>query len=269
MDEQALERMITRSFVSVRQKETILLTTLMLFIASLFWLCCRAVLGHFVNTLYTPFLLLSFAVALLPLAPLVSPLALFVLSYRKQEEHLSIVDACTATWRPSLAIFIQGIVLLALQIVLATVAVLWSFFEVVPVLGQIIHLFSSWIPPIITFLMFIALIFHVVLALFLGVVLVVHPVHATKANLVDLCLAFTNNWLLRFKLYVVGALPILFLLTFFTGWEFIAQISYTEFCASVFRLIVFSLLYAPFFIFLVHMVVEAERYIVWRSRNKA
>lgn len=269
MDEQALEKMITRSFVSIRQKETILLTSAVLFIASLFWLCCRAVLGHFVNSLYTPFLILSFSVALLPLAPLISPLALFVLSYRKQDAHLSIVEACTATWRPSLALFIQGIILLALEIVLATISVLWSFFEVVPVLGQIIHLFSSWIPPIITFLMLIALLFHAVLALFLGTVLVVHPVHATKANWNDLAIAFSNNWLLRLKLYIVGALPILFLLTFFTGWEFISQISYTEFCASVFRLIIFSLLYAPFFIFLVHMVVEAERYIVWRARNKA
>lgn len=269
MDEQALERMVTRSFVSIRQKETLLLTTAVLFVASLFWLCCRAVLGHFVNSLYTPFLILSFSVALLPIAPLISPLSLFVLSYRKQESSLSIIEACRATWKPSLALFIQGMILLALEIVLATISVLWSFFEVVPVLGQIIHLFSSWIPPVITFLMLIALLFHGVLACFLGAVLVVHPVHAMRANWDDLARAFSQNWLLRLKLYFVGVLPLLFLLTFFTGWDFISQISYTEFCSSVFRLIAFSILYAPFFIFLIHMVVEAERYIVWRARNKA
>lgn len=268
MDEQALERMISRSFVSIRQKETILLTTGVLFVSSLFWLCCRAVLGHFVNSLYTPFLLLSFAVALVPIAPLISPLALFILSYRKQDTPLSITEVCFSTWKPSLALFIQGMMLLALEIVLATISVLWSFFEVVPVLGQIIHLFSSWIPPLITFFMLMAVIFHVIFACFLGTVLVVHPVHTYKTNWNDIVRSFSNNWLIRLKLYFVGALPVLFLLTFFTGWDFITQVSYTEFCASVFRLIAFSFLYAPFFIFLVHMIVEAERYIVWRSRNK-
>lgn len=269
MDEQTLERMVVRSFSSIRHRETILFSAAALFLSGLLWLCSRALLGQVGTVFYLPFLVLSFSVALLPLLALISPLSLFVLSYRKQEAPLSVLEACSLTWKPSLALFVQGIIFLVLEVVLATLLLLWSFFETVPVLGQVVHIFSSWIPMLVSFFMVIGLFLHILLACFLGTTLVVHPVHAKGASWSDLLQAFATQWFVRLKIYFFGFFPILFLLTFLTGWGALGYVSYSEFCASVFRLGVFSFVFAPFFVFLVHMAVEAERYIIWRLRNKS
>lgn len=269
MDEQTLERMVVRSLGSVRRRETILLSAAALFLSGLLWLSSRALLGQVGTVFYLPFLVLSFSLALLPLAPLISPLSLLVLSYRKQEAPISILEAGSLTWKPSLALFVQGCIFLVLEVVLATFLLVWSFFETVPVLGQVVYIFSSWVPMLVSFVMVITLFLHILLACFLGTTLVVHPVHAKGASWSGLLQAFATQWLLRLKIYFWAFLPILFLLVFLIGWGALGYVSYAEFCASVFRVGVFSFVFAPFFVFLVHMVVEAERYIIWRLRNKS
>lgn len=267
MDEKILEKMITRSFVSIENKRLLVLSAVSLFIAGIFWLCSRAAVGHITGPLHTPLLILSFSLTLFPLAPFICPLALFIMAAKKKEKSLTLSEASNVCWKPSLVLLLQGVALVVAEIVLAIISILWSFLDAVPIFGAIVHLFSSWIPSCISFVMLILVLGFCMVSPFIGVSFIVSPLLTQGKGLKELLFSFSSNWLLRTKLYFLGYIPLLFFITFFTGWDFTAHVSYAEFCATVFRLAVFSIIASPCFLFLVHMAVETERYCMWRSQE--
>jgi hypothetical protein len=268
MDEKVLEKIITRSFIPVIDRKLRLVSAISLFIAGIFWLCCRAAVGHVVGALHMPLLIFSFAVALFPIVPFISPIALLIVSLRKKDPSISIHDAFRACWKPSTALLLQGVLLVAIELALVIVSIVWNVLDGVPVFGSLVHLFSSWIPSCLSFIMLCLLLGFCLISPFIGTSFVVSPERTKGTGWKEILPSFSSNWLLRLKMCLLGYIPIFFVFTFFTGWDFASQISSTEFCASIFRLAVFSIIFAPFFLFLVHMAVEAERYCIWLSQKR-
>lgn len=153
------------------------------------------------------------------------------------------------------------------QTLLGIAAALWLSFEHIPILGPLIYLLSSWVPTLfmgLVMVLFLAQVFFLpsfcVLAAKSG---------AGREELIsNLLEAFRWGFLIRLKLTFFGLIPLglLLLWTWFQGLG--GAFVPLELAATLIRVFVFSIFAAPCFLFLVHMVVEADRFIIWRTAHK-
>ena len=79
---------------------------------------------------------------------------------------------------------------------------------------------------------------------------------------------FDQDFLLRAKVIAIGFMPLFFLIVGALMWPKSGMTMYAEFCATLVRAFVFSLAAAPCLLFLVHMCIEADRYVQWRASRR-
>lgn len=156
---------------------------------------------------------------------------------------------------------------LLLQLLLALVSSLWIRLESLPILGSLIYLVTSWAPTFLLGLMFLSLLTQVAVLPTVGVIAARSGTGHDEvvSNLLD---AWHWGLLIRLRLTLFGLLPLGLLV--FSTWLFGGQ-SHTfslELAALIVRTIVFAAFAAPCFLFFVHMVVESDRYILWRLAQK-
>ena len=268
MDERLLERLIGRSSNAIRHPCALGLAFAGLVLSALAWVILRTMLSGIGGLFRVPALLLTASFSVLPLAVVIVPIATWYLQTRAGHTHIPLDETLRHRWRHAVALFLCGLGCATFELVLGIAVAIWCGLEAVPVFGPTLYLFFSWIPTVITLLMGLFLALSWIVLLYVGTALAQTPTAEDKEFWRQLPTTLPIEWLIRLKLVLLGALPSIIWFWASTTWTMKGLPVSVEFCASLFRLLIFSAIEAPLFLFLIHMTVEADRYASWLSSRR-
>jgi hypothetical protein len=218
--------------------------------------------------MHLPLMCISAAISLLPLSVLILPIASRYLQSRTGAEPFSVQEILQQRWKHVAALFALTIGLVVCEVALGILVGLWCGFESIPVVGTALYILTSWVPTLIMFFMLAGLILAGAALASTGAAVAQHPAIEQKSFWVELSAHLTNHWLSRIKLLLLGLIPLIVLYCVAIAWSMKGVPQSVEFCASFFRVGVFSLVGGPLFMFFVHMSVEADRYVQWLTSRK-
>jgi hypothetical protein len=268
MDERIFERTIQRSAEAVRDSGLVLFSSASVFVATLFWTVLRAIFGQIGGIMHVPLLSICATISLLPLSLAIVPIASRYLRARTGEEPLSMQDLLHQHWKHLVALLLLNIGAIVAEVGLGIIVGLWCGLESIPVIGTAIYILSSWMPTLLIFFMVTGLFFSGATLVSLGATLAQNPPIEQKSFWAGLLLHARNHWLARLRLLFVGLIPLIVLFCVAISWTMKGVPRSVEFCASFFRVGVFSLVGGPLLMFFVHMAVEADRYVQWLTSRK-
>jgi hypothetical protein len=268
MDERVLERMVSRSGTALRNGQALAFSFGGVLFTAIIWIVLRATLGGITGVFHLPILFVSICLASLPLACIIVPLSSWCMSVRSGHPSLPFHAILRQRWRESVALLLFALCCSVLELLLGVAAALWCGIEAIPVFGTGVYLLFSWIPAIITLLMGVTLACYAITLFSIGTILSRASYIETTEFWAGLPKILAEEWAIRIKLFVVSAIPSIILYFATTTWTMKGLPQSAEFCASLFRVIVFSGLEAPLFMFLIHMAVETDRYIQWLSSRR-
>ena len=269
MEERIFERIVTRSTAAISQSGLVLLSSTGVFIATLFWIILRAIFFQVGGVMRLPLVCICAAFCLLPLSLLVLPIASRYLRSRTGKEPLTMQEFFRQHWKHIAALFLLAMGAVIGEVALGIVAGLWCGFESIPVVGTALYILSSWVPTFLVFFMAAGVLSAGAALASLGAALAQNPAIEQKAFWTELFSHLRCHWLARLKLLVIGLIPLILLYGVAISWTMKGMPKSIEFCASFFRVSVFSLVGGPLFMFFVHMSVEADRYVQWlTSKNR-
>lgn len=268
MDERVFERMIARSGRTMRHSGALALAASTVFVSATFWIILRVVLGGFGGVFRLPMVFLTAAFSLLPLSLVIVPLAAWCLGLRSGHEMVSLNDAIYQRWKQAAALFLFALAVAFVELLLGVFIAVWCGVEAIPIFGSAVYLFFSWLPTVLTLLMGIILVLHVFVLLAAGTMLAQIPSIEQKGLVAEIMGHLAEEWLLRFKILAIGMLPIVVLYGAATTWTMRGLPQGIEFAASIFRAAAFSVFAAPLFLLVIHMAVEADRYVQWLSSRR-
>ena len=268
MDEQIFERTIQRSTTAVPHSGLILFSAAGVFIATLFWTVLRAIFGQIGGVMHIPLLSICAAISLLPFSLIILPIASRYLRTRVGNEPLSMQALFHQHWKHLVALFLLSIGVVVAEVGLGILVGLWCGLESIPVVGTALYILSSWMPTLIMFFMVVGVFLEGALLLSLGASLAQNPSIEQKSFWLELVAHMRSHWFARLKLLLIGLIPLAVLYCVAISWTMKGAPRSVEFCASFFRVGVFSLVGGPLFMFFVHMAVEADRYVQWLTSRK-
>lgn len=268
MDEKIFERTIQRSAIAVPHSGLILFSSAGVFITTLFWTVLRAIFGQIGGVMHIPLLSICAAISLLPLSLIILPIASRYLRARIGEEPLSMQNLFHQHWKHLVALFLLSIGVVVAEVGLGILVGLWCGLESIPVIGTALYILSSWMPTLIIFFMVVGVLLAGAALMSLGAALAQNPSIEQKSFWIELVAHVRNHWLARLKLLLIGLIPLIVLYCIAISWTMKGAPRSVEFCASFFRVGVFSLVGGPLFMFFVHMAVEADRYVQWLTSRK-
>ena len=268
MDERVLERMIARSGSAMKGSSALVLASGGVFLASIFWIVLRLLLGGIGGVFRAPLFFLTSSFSLLPLALVIVPIASWCLSARSGTATLPLNEVVYHRWKQAVGFFLYALFIAVVELLLGIAVALWCGLEAIPLFGAAVYLFFSWVPAIITLIMGILLVLHVFVLVAAAASLAQSPSIDQKQMWAELPGILRQEWSLRVKCVFVGALPSIILYFASSTWIMKGLPQTLEFCSSIFRMAAFSAIEAPLFLFLIHMAVEADRYIHWLSSRR-
>ena len=263
MDERVLERMVARSVRTMKSSSALALAASSVLLTAIFWITLQAVFGGICGVFRLPMFFLTASCAILPIALVIVPLASWCLSIRSGHEALPLHEAIRQRWKHSVALFLYAFCVAVGELLMGVFVAVWCGIEAIPVFGGAVYLFLSWVPTVITLLMGCILFLHVIVLFVVGTILAQTPTLERKGLLSEIFVLLCREWVIRGKLLFVGVVPSAILYGATTIWTMKGLPQGIEFSASIFRAAAFSVLEAPLFLFLIHMAVEADRYIQW------
>jgi hypothetical protein len=269
MDERIFENTIERSSAAIPHSGLILLSSFGVFMTALFWIVLRAIFVQVGGVMRLPLLCVSAAVCLLPLSLLVLPVASRYLRSRAGKEPLSTQEFFQQHWKHVAALFLLAMSIIVGEVALGVLSGLWCGFESIPVVGTALYILSSWVPTLLVFFMAVGVLIATAGIASLGAALAQNPPIEQKSFWVELLSHMRCHWLARLKLLLIGLIPLIALYFIAISWTMKGVPRNVEFCASFFRVGVFSLAGGPLFMFFVHMSVEADRYVQWLTSRKS
>jgi hypothetical protein len=239
-----------------------------IFLTAIFWIVLRVLLGGLGSVFRIPMMIMTASFAMLPLAAVIIPLAAWSLSVRSGHESMPLHQIVLQKWKHATALFLYALGIAICELLLGVVVAVWCGIEAIPVFGGAIYLFFSWVPTIVTLFMGILLFLHCVILLSVGAMLAQVPSIEQQGLFSEIKTALCRDWVIRFKLLFLGTIPTIIFYSATTIWTMKGLPRGIEFCSSIFRSAAFSALEAPLFLFLIHMAVEADRYIQWLSTRR-
>jgi hypothetical protein len=268
MDERIFERTIERSARATPRSGMILFSSAGIFGSTLFWIILRAIFAQIGGVMRLPLLCICGSVSLLPLSLLVLPIASRYLRSRRDEPPLSMQAFFRQHWKHVTALFLLAIGVIIGEVALGVLAGLWCGFESIPVVGTALYILSSWVPTLLVFFMIAGVLASGTALASLGAAIAQNPYIEQKSFWIELRAHIRSHWLARTKLLMIGLIPLVVLYCIAISWTMKGVPQNVEFCASFFRVGVFSLAGGPLFMFFVHMSVEADRYVQWLTSRK-
>ena len=269
MEERIFERTIERSMTAVSQSGLVLISSTGVFIAMLFWIVLRSIFCQFVGVMRLPLACVCTSICFLPLSLLVLPIASRYLRSRMGKEPLKLQEFFHQHWKHIAALFLLAIGALVGEVALGVLVGLWYGFGSIPVVGTAFYILSSWVPAFLVSFMAVGVLSSGAALASLGAALAQNPAIEQKSFWSELFSHLRCHWLARLKLLAIGLVPLILLYGIAASWTMKGMPRSVEFCASFFRVGVFSLAGGPLFMFFVHMSVEADRYVQWlTSKNR-
>lgn len=268
MDERVLERMVARSVRTVKSSGALALAAGSVFVTAIFWIVLRVLLGGIGGVFRLPMVFLTASVSLLPVILIIVPLSSWCLSVRSGHEPLLLHEGLHQRWKHSAALFLYGLFVAVCELFLGVFVAVWCGIEAIPVFGPAVYLFFSWVPTVVTLLMGVLLFLHLIVCLSAGPMLAQTPTIEQKGLFATIPMLLRRDWVQRIKFLIVGSIPTIVLYCATTIWTMKGLPQGVEFCASIFRAAAFSILEAPLLLFLIHMAVEADRYIQWLASRR-
>jgi hypothetical protein len=261
MDDRILEKMMTRAFRQVKSAPALALSALVLFCAAFLWVVMKQALFAITGSFHLPLLIVVVAMSLIPVSGVIVALSSRYLQVRLRGEERGFLDIFRMQIKPTAILFIYACGVCGVLVLLAVLAAVWCGIESIPALGAVVYFFFSWFPSFITILMGSLAVFHVLTILFLGA-------HMARVGAVEdvvlrqaILRIWTLKWVTRLKIVFIGLIPLSVFCLFSSPWVLKSLPLSVELCATVVRTLVLSLLASPFFLFAVHMSVEADRYV--------
>ncbi len=268
MDERVFERMVARSGRTMRSSAALAFAASSLFVSAIFWLILRVFLGGFTGVFRLPMLFLTAAFALLPVVLAMVPLAVWCLSMRFGHELMPFHEILQQRWKHSVALFFYALSVAIVELLLGVLIAVWCGIEAIPVFGSAVYLFFSWVPGILTLLMGGILALHILILLTVAAILAQTPAIERKGLFSEICGLLVRDWALRLKLLILGMMPTIIFYLATPTWTMKGLPQGIEFAASIFRAAAFSVFEAPLLLFMIHIAVEADRYIQWLSARR-
>jgi hypothetical protein len=268
MDERVLERMIARSVRTIKSPPALMLCGSIMFVSTLFWIVLHLLLGRIGGVFHMPIVFVISSFAVLPIALIIPPLAAWCLSVRSGYEALPLNEVMQQRWKHSVALFLYALGFSVGEVLLGVIVALWCGIEAIPLFGSAVYIFFSWVPTLVIILMGVLLCLHILLLFVVGTILAQTPILEQKGLVSDILAYVRKDWFLRLKFLSAGFFPSVIYYSAITIWTMKGLPQGIEFCASIFRGIAFSAIEAPLFLFLIHMAVEADRYIQWLSSRR-
>lgn len=268
MEERIFERTIERSWSAIPGSGLMLLSSTGVFMATLFWIVLRAIFGQVEGVMRLPLFCICAAICLLPISLVLLPIASRYVRHRAGEEPLALQEFFRLHWKHAAALFLLATGVVVGEVALGILAGLWCGFESIPVVGTALYILSSWVPTILVFFMAVGVLLAGAALMSLGAALAQNPAIEQKAFWVELFSHLRCHWFARLKLLIVGFIPLIVLYAVAISWTMKGVPRSVEFCASFFRVGIFSLAGGPLFMFFVHMAVEADRYVQWLTAHK-
>jgi len=268
MDERVIERMVARSGQTMKNSSALALAGGSIFVTAIFWAVLRVLLGSVGGVFRLPLFFLTASFAILPTVLVFVPLAVWSLTIRSGHEGISLHEVIRERWKHSVALFLYALCVAVVELLFGVAVAVWCGIEALPVLGSAVYVFFSWIPTVITLVMGIVLFLHSIILFVAATTLAQTPRLEQKGLLSEISMVLGHEWVLRLKFLILGVIPSLILYSATTMWTMKGLPQGVEFCASIFRAAAFSALEAPLFLFLIHMAVEADRYIQWLSSRR-
>jgi len=269
MDERVLERMVTRSFTTVRDLRALALSGLPIFIAALIWLFFQPLFRPVESELHISLIFLTLSVGSIFWAPAVSALVALTLSRRSGEEEPTLLSFFRSNYKQMGFLASQSIVVSLAQLVIVLFIGLWRGIEAIPIAGTALFVLFSWIPAFLSGCSLLLFALHI-LVLFTARISL-----DESQEMLNLTKPWAywpreifSDWILRLKLVLLGLSPAtLFCIAAFL-WPtpvFWGALSIPTF---IFKGLAFSVVVAPLFLFAVHMAVESDRYTQWLSTRR-
>jgi hypothetical protein len=261
MLDQVFEKMFSRSFFSMITPSALLYAGGAVLSSALLLICLHALVRTFGGILNYPLLFAISTVSTFPLAVAMAPLTTICVYSRSQRE-ISSSDAFKISWKPMVFLGTLSFAASLIQAVLCFLIILWKALSLVPVVGPMVYLVSSWIPALLCSLMIVTMVIYVGGLFFMGAMAARGDLAAD--SLKDVASSMSSYWLTRLRLCVVALFPLAAIVALSViRWRIPHYASYLEFAASLFRVVAFSAVAAPAVVFFSHMAVEAEKYIQW------
>ena len=268
MDERVLERMVARSVRTIKSPPALMLSGSIMFVSTLFWIVLHLLLGRVGGVFHMPIIFVISSFAILPIALVITSLAAWCLSVRSGHEALPLHEVMQQRWKHSLALFLYALGFAVGEVLLAVIVAIWCGIEAIPLFGSAVYIFFSWVPTLIIILMGALFCLHVLLLFVAATILAQAPILEQRGLVSDMLAYIRKEWFLRLKFLFVGFFPSVIYYSAITIWTMRGLPQGIEFCASIFRGIAFSAIEAPLFLFLIHMAVEADRYVQWLSSRR-
>jgi hypothetical protein len=268
MDERLLERLITRSCTSVWHPGAFVLSFSSLVFSALIWATLRTLIAGIEGILRAPLFFLTASISLLPIALVIVPLATWYLGSRSGQTPFPFDETVRRRWKHSIALLLCAVGCVAVELVFGLCIAIWCGLEAIPLIGLPLYLVFSWIPTVLTLLMGLWFALACIIVLFIGASLAQTPSAETVEFWTQMPHALPIEWLIRFKLMLIGIIPSAIWYVACISWTMVGLPSSVEFCASLLRMLVFAAIEAPLFLFLIHMTVEADRYVTWLSSRR-
>ena len=225
-------------------------------------------LGGIGGVFRIPLFFLTISFSSLPLSFFIVPLASWSLRARSGHTPLPLNEAIHQQWKHIIALFLFTLSCAVVELILGIAIALWCGLESIPVFGAALYLFFSWIPTVLTLLMGSWFFVYVMLLFPIGVALAQAESIENAGFWLELPRSLKIEWVIRLKLFFLGIIPSVIFYAASTTWTMKGLPQSVEFCASIFRMMAFSGIEAPLFLFLIHMTVEADRYVLWLSSRR-
>ncbi len=269
MDERVLERMVTRSYTTVRNIKALALSSVGIFVAVLIWLSLQPLFRPVESELHIAILFLTLSIGSIVWAPMISTLVSLSLSRRSGEEEPSILALFRSQYKQMGLLASQSLVISLLQLVIVLFIGLWKGIEAIPVIGTVLFVLFSWLPAILSGVSLILFVFHL-LSLFTARISL-----AEGSVNPDLTKPWTHwpkeifsDWAIRLKVVLLGLAPLLVFCIAAILWPIPMFEEVLASLTLIFRAASFSILASPLFLFAIHMAVESDRYTQWLSTRR-
>jgi hypothetical protein len=269
MDERVLERMVKRSYTTVRNIKALALSSVGIFVAVLIWLSLQPLFRPVESELHIALLFLTLSIGSIIWAPMISILVMISLSRRSGEEEPSIFSLFRSQYKQMGFLASQSVLISLIQFVIVLFIGLWRGIEAIPIVGTALFVLLSWIPALLSGAALVLFILHL-LTLFTARISLIESseelnltkpwAHWPKESLSD--------WIIHLKLVLLGLGPMLLFCVAAALWPMPIFGGVLAAPTIIFRAAAFSILLSPLFLFAIHMAIESDRYTKWLSTRR-
>jgi len=269
MDERVLERMVTRSYNTVRNIKALAISSVGIFVAVLIWISLQPLFRPVESELHIALLSLALSIGSIVWAPMVSTLVTLALSRRSGEEEPSILSLFRSQYKQMGFLASQSVVVSLVEFVIVLFIGLWRGIEAIPLIGTALFVILSWIPALLSGVSVILFAVHLITLFTASISLIENP---EKLNLTKPWMNWPkeslSDWVIRLKVVFLGLGPMVAFCIVAALWPMPMFEGVLVAPTLIFRAAAFSVLLSPLFLFAIHMAVESDRYTKWLSTRR-